>query len=76
MFVSEGMIRLTKNSKIVLTHWDMESQEDFNWTARFKKDLWGKSLMSTGSLKLILWNETDMKWIEKQNKNSEQPKIK
>ena len=54
----------------------MESQEDFNWTARFKKDPWGKSLMLKGSLKLILWNETDRKWRIKQMKNIKQPKIK
>ena len=76
MSAREGMIRLTKKAKMVLTHWAMESQEDFNWTTRFKKDPWGKSLMSKGSLKLIFWNEIDRKWRTKQMRNNEQPKIK
>ena len=76
MYASEGMIQLTEKVKTALTHWAMESQEDFNWTTRFKKDQWGKSLMSARSIKLILWNGTDRKWRTKQMKNSEQPKIK
>ena len=68
MSTSEGMIQLTEKEKIVLTHWAMESQEDFNWKTRFKKDPWGKLLYVKGSLKVILWNETDRKWRTKQMK--------